>query len=133
MASDAGWRAELEAWLRPFPRALAHPARRAMCPLHVAGLIGPGERKGVRPMAERLGLPGHGALHHFVAAGVWDAEPLEAAPAQRAPQFAPLGLHRVQRPGLRPTGHGAPPRLVRHRPARREKPQADLQLRPLVA
>jgi SRSO17 transposase len=84
MGSDAGWRAELEEWLRPFLEALGHPARRAMCPLYVAGLIGPGERKGVQPMAERLGLPSHDALHHFIAAGVWDAAPLEAVLAREA-------------------------------------------------
>src|SRR5437762_1292950 len=48
-----------------------------MCPLYVAGLIGPGERKSIQPMAERL-VPGdYDQLHHFVAAGVWDAAPLE--------------------------------------------------------
>lgn len=80
----ADWRAELDAWLRPFLDALGHPARRAMCPLYVAGLIGPGERKSVQPMAERLGLPSHDALHHFVAGGAWDAGPLEAALAAQA-------------------------------------------------
>ena len=84
MAADAGWRADLEEWLRPFLGALGHPARQAMCPLYVAGLIGPGDRKSVQPMAERLGLPGHDALHHFIAAGVWDAGPLETALAQEA-------------------------------------------------
>jgi len=76
---DAGWQADLEGWLEPFLSHLAHPARRAMCPFYVAGLIGPGERKSVQPMAERLGLPSHDALHHFIAAGAWDAAPLEAA------------------------------------------------------
>jgi SRSO17 transposase len=84
MASDAGWRAELEEWLQPFLEALGHPARRAMCPLYVAGLIGPGDRKSVQPMAERLGLPSHDALHHFIAAGVWDQAPLEVALAREA-------------------------------------------------
>jgi SRSO17 transposase len=50
-----------------------------MCPLYVAGLIGPGDRKSTQPIAERLGLPSHDALHHFISAGVWDAVPLEAA------------------------------------------------------
>jgi SRSO17 transposase len=84
MASDAGWRGELEEWLRPFLEVLGHPARQTMCPLYVAGLIGPGERKSVQPMAERLGLPSHDALHHFIAAGVWDAGPLETGLAQEA-------------------------------------------------
>ena len=67
MMSGAGWRTELGRWLVPFLKALGHPARRAMGPLYVAGLIGPGERKSVQPMAERLGLPSHDALHHFIA------------------------------------------------------------------
>src|SRR5213593_3741793 len=71
------WTEELERWLKPFLNRLAHKARRRMCPLYVAGLIGPGERKSIQPMAERL-VPGdYDQLHHFVAAGVWDAAPLE--------------------------------------------------------
>lgn len=80
----AAWQLELRHWLEPFLMRLAHPARRAMCPLYVAGLIGPGDRKSVQPMAWRLGLGGHDGLHHFVAAGVWDAAPLEAELLARA-------------------------------------------------
>jgi SRSO17 transposase len=47
-----------------------------MCPLYIAGLIGPGDRKSIQPMAERLGLATHDRLHHFVSAGNWDAAPL---------------------------------------------------------
>ena len=56
---------------------LGHKSRRRMCPLYVAGLIGPGDRKSVQPMAERLAPGDYDQLHHFVAAGVWDAAPLE--------------------------------------------------------
>src|SRR5207248_1896242 len=49
-----------------------------MCPLYVAGLIGPDDRKSVQPMAERLAPGDYDQLHYFVAAGVWDAAPLEA-------------------------------------------------------
>jgi SRSO17 transposase len=48
-----------------------------MCPRHMAGLIGPGERKSVQAMAERLGLGTHDRLPHFVSAGIWEMEPLE--------------------------------------------------------
>ena len=48
-----------------------------MCPLYVAGLIGPGERKSVGPMAERLAPGDYDQRHHFVSSGVWDAAPLE--------------------------------------------------------
>ena len=75
---DANWRLALERWLEPFLARPPHPARRAMCPLYVAGLIGPGDRKSVQPMARRLGLANHDGLHHFVAAGAWEAGPLEA-------------------------------------------------------
>jgi hypothetical protein len=71
------WEDELGRWLKPFLDRLDHKARRRMCPLYVAGLIGPGERKSIQPMAERLAPGDYDQLHHFVAAGVWDAAPLE--------------------------------------------------------
>ena len=79
MTVDAHWRSDLERWLEPFLAGLSHPARRKMCPLYVAGLIGPGDRKSVQPMAARSGEVGYDQLHHFVSAGVWDSAPLEAA------------------------------------------------------
>ena len=45
---------ELERWLKPFLDRLGHKTRQRMCPLYVAELIGPGDRKSVQPMAERL-------------------------------------------------------------------------------
>ena len=79
MVLDEGWRSDLERWLEPFLAGLSHPARRRMCPLYIAGLIGPGDRKSVQPMAARADEAGYDQLHHFVAAGVWDSVPLEAA------------------------------------------------------
>src|ERR1700758_2697789 len=73
----ADWNGDLERWLAPFLARLGHKARRRMCPLYLAGLIGPGDRKSVQPMAERLALGEYDQLHHFVSAGVWDAAPLE--------------------------------------------------------
>jgi len=78
MVVDANWRNDLERWLEPFLAGLSHPARRRMGPLYIAGLIGPGDRKSVQPMAARVGDVGYDQLHHFVAAGVWDRVPLEA-------------------------------------------------------
>src|SRR6266498_3748144 len=77
MARIENWNAELRTWLSPFLGELGHKARRRMCPLYVAGLIGPGGRKSVQPMAERLAPGDYDQLHHFVGAGVWDATPLE--------------------------------------------------------
>ena len=76
--TTSDWRDELGHWLRPFLDRLGHKARRQMCPLYVAGLIGPGDRKSVQPMAERFAPGDYDQLHHFVSAGVWDAAPLEA-------------------------------------------------------
>src|SRR4029450_5321563 len=72
------WEDELGRWLKPFLGRLGHKARRRMCPLYIAGLIGPGDRKSVQPMAARFAVGTYDRLHHFIAAGVWDAAPLEA-------------------------------------------------------
>jgi len=71
------WKGELGRWLKPFLDRLGHKARRQMCPLYVSGLIGPGDRKSIQPMAKRLALGECDQLHHFIAAGVWDASPVE--------------------------------------------------------
>lgn len=76
-SSRTDWEGELGRWLEPFLERLGHQARRRMCPRYVAGLIGPGDRKSVAPMAERFAPGDYDRLHHFVAAGVWDAAPLE--------------------------------------------------------
>jgi SRSO17 transposase len=70
-------REDLERWLAPFLARLGHKARRRMCPLYVAGLIGPGDRKSVEPMAARLAPGDYDQLHHFISSGVWDERPLE--------------------------------------------------------
>ena len=77
VSRTSDWRGELGRWLKPFLDRLGHKARRQMCPLYVSGLVGPGERKSVQPMAERIALGDYDQLHHFIAAGVWDAEPVE--------------------------------------------------------
>jgi len=76
--TSSNWESDLESWLKPFLEHLGHKARRRMCPLYVAGLIGSGDRKSVAPLAERFAPGDYDQLHHFVAAGVWEAAPLEA-------------------------------------------------------
>ena len=48
-----GWRDDLDVWLEPFVAGLGDRRRRRMCPLYIAGLIGPGDRKSIQPMAAR--------------------------------------------------------------------------------
>ena len=59
------------------PGPLRAQGAAADVPALLAGLIGPGDRKSVQPMAERLAPGDYDQLHHFVAAGIWDAAPLE--------------------------------------------------------
>src|SRR5947199_1158477 len=77
VGTTSDWKEELGRFLKPFLGRLGHKARRQMCPLYVSGLIGPGDRKSIQPMAERLALGEYDQLHHFIAAGVWDATPVE--------------------------------------------------------
>src|SRR3954452_5821997 len=74
--------ADLDAWLKPFLDATGRKTRRKMAPLYVRGLLGGGERKSIQPMAERLGLPGHDQLHHFISSPAWDDAPLWDALAE---------------------------------------------------
>ncbi len=67
---------DLDAWLAPFLDALGRKTRRAWAPLYLRGLLGPGERKSLQPMAARLGLSGHDQLQHFIASAAWDDGPL---------------------------------------------------------
>jgi SRSO17 transposase len=78
MDGPQDWERALHSWLEPFLAHLGHPARRHMCPLYVAGLIGPGERKSLQPIAARLAPADYDQLHHFVAVGPWDETPLAA-------------------------------------------------------
>jgi len=73
------WRRDLETWLVPFVLGLRHKTRARMCPAYIAGLIGPGDRKSVQPIAMRDAAVSYDQLHHFIARGAWDTAPLDAA------------------------------------------------------
>src|ERR1700734_890707 len=73
----AAWDDDFLGWLAPFRARLGHKARRGMCPLYVAGLMGPGDRKSVEPMASRWAPGDYDQLHHFISSGVWNEAPLE--------------------------------------------------------
>ena len=67
---DRNWQADLECWLAPFGAALGHKTIARMCPAYVAGLIGPGDRKSIQPMAARDSGVSYDQLHHFIVCGV---------------------------------------------------------------
>src|ERR687894_137973 len=84
MAEAGGAGGDLDRWLAPFLAALGHKKRRTWAPLYLRGLMGPGERKSLQPMAARLGLSGHDQLQHFIASPAWDDGPLWRVLAEQA-------------------------------------------------
>jgi SRSO17 transposase len=84
MVGATGSASDLDAWLAPFLDVLGRKTRRTWVPLYVRGLLGPGERKSLQPMAARLGLPGHDQLQHFIASPAWDDGPLWRVLAEQA-------------------------------------------------
>ena len=76
MAELDGAGEDLDRWLEPFLEVMGHKRRRSWAPLYLRGLMGPGERKSLQPMAARLGLSGHDQLQHFIASPAWEDGPL---------------------------------------------------------
>ncbi len=82
--SGARGSTDLDVWLTPFLEVLGRKTRRTWAPLYLRGLLGPGERESLQPMAARLGLSGHGQLQHFIASPAWDDGPLWTVLAREA-------------------------------------------------
>ena len=70
-----GWEEELERWLEPFLDRLRRQAQRGWAPFYLRGLILPGERKSVEPMAARVAPGDTQQLHHFVSTSPWATAP----------------------------------------------------------
>jgi len=81
---EIDWAQELTDWMAPFQAALGHKGRRRWAPVYLQGLLGPGDRKSVQPMAARVAPDDHEQLHHFIATSAWDPLPLETALAHEA-------------------------------------------------
>jgi SRSO17 transposase len=74
---DADWNEDFQEWLEPFLAVFKRSEQRCWAPRYLQGLIGPGARKSVEPMAERV-CPGQTQqLHHFVSTSPWPTAPLE--------------------------------------------------------
>src|SRR5437764_14787462 len=88
------WRRSIhrfKAFMVPLVAFLGRRERRAAATSYVQGLLMPGQRKSIEPMAERLGVPSQ-RLQQFVADSPWDEN-----------QLWGLSRRRV-RPHLEPTG-----------------------------
>src|SRR3982750_928160 len=77
-AAAEGGEAELGRWLEPFLARLRRKEQRHWAPFYLKGLILPGERKSVEPMAARVAPGDLQQLHHFVSTSPWATAPLEA-------------------------------------------------------
>uniref|UniRef100_UPI0038D0985A transposase n=1 Tax=Gluconobacter cerinus TaxID=38307 RepID=UPI0038D0985A len=88
MALEEDWQADLECWLAPYLEGLGNKTRRRICPAYIAGLIRPGDRKSIQPMAARSDAVPYDRLHHFIGAGLWDQAPLEATLWKQADDLA---------------------------------------------
>ncbi len=73
----ADWRDEFLDWLAPFLDAFGRAEQRHWAPTYLEGLLGPGDRKSVEPMAARVCPGATQQLHHFVSTSPWATAPLE--------------------------------------------------------
>src|SRR3954447_4093314 len=75
--SADSWRAELEGGLEPFLGRLRRQAQRRWAPFYLKGLLLPGERKSIEPMAARVAPGDVQQLHHFVSTSPRAKAPVE--------------------------------------------------------
>src|SRR3954470_22765135 len=93
----AGWEERFDDYVERLGDTLGHADRRGPLRAYATGLLLPGERKSVEPMAARVDPArvgaAHQSLHHFVAKAAWDDDALLAAVrADRPEQAGGLGL-----------------------------------------
>jgi SRSO17 transposase len=81
---ELDWQAQLAEWLDPFLGHLRHSSQKQWAPVYLQGLLGPGERKSIEPMADRVAPGAVQQLHHFISASTWRAEPLERELVRKA-------------------------------------------------
>ena len=80
----ADWEPAFAEWLKPFLEALGHKTRQRWAPVYVRGLLGPGERKSVQPMAARVAPADGDQLLHFISSPAWQTAPLAAVLTREA-------------------------------------------------
>src|SRR5918911_2676153 len=83
-----GWEEELERGLGPFLARLQRKEQRRWAPVYLKGLILPGERKSVEPIAARVAPGDLQQLHHFVSTSPWATASLEEELVKAADRLA---------------------------------------------
>ena len=96
VSPDAGSEVRFQAYVNALFEAIGHADRIDPLRRYCTGLLLPGERKSVEPMAARLDPARvsslHQALHHFVATAPWsDAAVLAAVREQALPALTRRG------------------------------------------
>src|SRR5215212_11018552 len=84
MSAMSSWEDEMDRWFEPFLARFETAAQRQWAPVYAKGLLLPGDRKSVQPMAARVAPGDFWQLHHFVADSPRPIEPLEAELACQA-------------------------------------------------
>src|SRR5918997_5521811 len=82
--ASGGWEGELGRWLAPFLAALSRGAQRRWAAVYLKGLLLPGERESVEPLAARVAPGDTEQLHHLIGGSPWATGPLEAVLAREA-------------------------------------------------
>jgi SRSO17 transposase len=83
----SGWEKRFDRFLQPFLEAWRHKKRQHWAPIYLRGLLLPGERKSIEPLAARV-APGHDQeLRHFVSDSAWDERVIEQVLWDRADQM----------------------------------------------
>ena len=77
MKDASGWEKRFDRFVAPFVEAWRHKKRRLWAPIYLRGLLLPGERKSIEPLAARV-APGHDQeLRHFISESAWDQGEIE--------------------------------------------------------
>jgi SRSO17 transposase len=101
-------RIRFENYLDRLARALGHADRRWPLEAYLTGLLLPGERKSVEPMAAKIDprhvSRAHQSMHHFVAQAPWDERAVLAVARDYAlsqlERHAPVGAWVVDDTGI---------------------------------
>jgi SRSO17 transposase len=77
MQDKPTWHERFNTWMTPFIELLNHKVREEMAIVYLLGLLGPGDRKSIQPMAERFAKGQYQRVHNFISASTWATEPFE--------------------------------------------------------
>jgi len=108
MAQVTGDRTRFERYVDGLVEAVGHADRRAPLEAYLTGLLLPGERKSVEPMAARIDprhvSRTHQSMHHFVASAPWEDRAVVAVARDYAlrqlERHAPVGAWVVDDTGI---------------------------------